>query len=274
LDTAEAISTMAYLCYSSSYIRSLKIVQEGGIKLIRGQMHLFLRANTGSFKSTILRELAGYFKVGTIELITNAGLVGTIDKNMNVIPGEAWRIRNKLLLLDEFNIEGDSSCVAPLLSLLEDQHYKKAIGRMANEQKEADNDLFFEVKKGEMHVRTRFSCVICSMRKIQKNRSVNIEALLSRCVVVPYSLNDNEIEHVMNGHSLLTIKKCPFKKPFDVTIKAKDYKQILKSVKGYPGLDIQKQYARTVGDCCRAFAVLGKHDEQVYFLITKLHQES
>ena len=250
------------------------MIQDGGIKTLRGNMHLFLRADTGSFKSTILKELADYFKVNTMELITNAGLVGTIDKNMNVIPGEAWRIRNRLLLLDEFNVEGDSSCIAPLLSLLEDQHYKKAIGRMANEQKEIDGDLYFSVKKGEMMIRTRFSCVVCSMRKIEKTKSVNIEALLSRCVVVPYVLSGPEIKHVMNGHKLLNIKKCPFKKQFDFTVKAKDYKRIMETVDSYPGLDVLKQYARTVGDCCRAFAVLGKHDDLTYYLITKLHQEA
>jgi hypothetical protein len=249
-------------------------MQEGGIKEIRGNIHLFLRADTGNFKSTILKELGSYFKVDTLELITSAGLVGTIDKNQNVIPGEAWRIRNKLLLLDEFNVEGENNSVQPLLSLLEDQKYKKAIGRMTNEQKEVDGDLYFEVKKGELRMKSRFSCVICSMRKIEKNRSMNIEALLSRCVVIPYSLENKEIEQVMNGHQLLTIKKCPFKKTFDFTVKAKDYKRIMECVKSYPGLDMQSQYARTVGDCCRAFAVLGKHDDQTYYLITKLHQEA
>jgi hypothetical protein len=252
----------------------LRIIQEGGVKEIRGNIHLFFRADSGNFESTILRELGAYFKVDTLELITNAGLVGTVDKNMNVIPGEAWRIRNRLLLLDEFNVEGDSSCIQPLLSLLEDQKYKKAIGRMANEQKEVDGDLYFEVKKGEMRMKSRFSCVICSMRKIEKNRSVNIDALLSRCIVIPYSLGNNEIEYVMNGHSLLKIKKCPFKKPFDFTIKAKDYKRIMESVKAYPGFDMQRQFPRIVGDCCRAFAVLGKHDDSTYYLITKLHQEA
>jgi len=274
MDTAGIISKMAYLCYSSSFLKSVTIKQEKGEKTIRGNMHLFLRADSGNFKSTILKELGEYFKVNTIELITSAGLVGTIDKNMNVIPGECWRIRNKLLLLDEFNVDGDNSCTAPLLSLLEDQKYKKAIGRMANELKEKDKDLFFEVKKGEICVKTRFSCVICSMKKIGKNRSVNMEALLSRCIVIPYELEDNEVKQIMNGSKLLNMEKCPFKKPFDVTISKDDYKVIMDSVDSYPQLNMKKQYARTVCDCCRAFAVLGKHDEQVYFLITKLHQES
>jgi len=265
---------MAYLCYSSSFIKSITIEQEKGQKVLRGNIHLFLRADTGSFKSTILRELADYFKVDTLELITSAGLVGTIDKNMNVIPGEAWKIRNKLLLLDEFNTDGDSNCVGPLLSLLEDQYYKKAIGRMANEQKEKDNGLYFEVKKGEMRIKTRFSCVICSMRKIEKSRSVNIEALLSRCILIPYVLSNAEIDAVMDGNRLLEIKKCPFKKAFDFTVKKEDYKRIKECVKSYPQLDMQKQFARTVGDCCRAFAVLGKHDDLTYYLITKLHQEA
>lgn len=273
MNTSEIISKMAFLCYSTSFIKSLTVKQEGGEKRLRGNIHLFLRADSGSFKSTILAELGEYFKVDTHELITSAGLVGTIDKNQNIIPGECWRVRNKLLLLDEFNVDGDNSCVSPLLSLLEDQKYKKSFGRFANDLKEKEKDLFFEVKKGEMRIKTRFSCVICSMRKIEKNRSVNLGALLSRCIVVPYDLDAGEIKHVMNGHKLLNIEKCPFKKPFDFTVCKADYNKIMECVDSFPGLDMKKQYARTIGDCCRAFVVLGKHDEQVYYLITKLHQE-
>ena len=274
MDTGELISKMAYLCYSSSFIRTITITQEKGQKALRGNMHLFLRADSGNFKSTILTELGDYFKVDRIELITSAGLVGTIDKNMNAIPGECWRVRNKLLLLDEFNVEGDNNCIQPLLPLLEDQMFKKSIGRMVIDMTEKDKDLFFQVKKGELKVKTRFSCVICSMKKIEKNRSINLNALLSRCIVIPYELRDDEIRDIMNGHKLLNIEKCQFKKPFDVHISREDYKKIMDAVDSYPGLNVKKQYARTIGDCCRAFAVLGKHDFGVYFMITKLHQEA
>jgi len=251
----------------------LTLIQDGGEKEIRGNLHLFLRAGSGNFKSTMLKELAAYFKVDVIESLTSAGLVGSIDKNMNIIPGMAWKVRNKMLLLDEFETEGSGNCVKPLLSLLEDQEYKKSFGRHANDRIEKEKDLFFRVKSGAMYVKTRFSCVICSMKNIEKSRSQNVGALLSRCVLVPYSLEDEEIERVVHGHKLLKIKSCPFKKPFDFEVSGPDYKEILSVINTYPGLNKKKQYGRIICDCCRAFAVLGKHDPAIYLMITKLHQE-
>lgn len=274
MNISELISKMAYLCYSSSFVRSITLEQDGGEKVIRGNIHLFLRAESGSFKSTMLKELASYFKVDVVEMITASGLVGSVDKNTNVVPGQAWRVRNKILLLDEFNTDGENNAIAPLLTLLEDQEYKKVFARHANEQHDKDKDLFFKVKSGEIHMRTRFSCVICSMRKLEKSRSVNLSALLSRCIVIPYDLDNEEIDEVMNGHRLLALRKCPFTKPFEGRIKAADYKKILAYVNEYPGLNKKKQYARIVGDCCRAFVVLGEHDRALYLMITKLHQEA
>ncbi|MEO0303947.1 MAG: hypothetical protein ABIM64_01665 [candidate division WOR-3 bacterium] len=272
MKNSEIISHLSFLSYSSSKIRSVIIEQDEGKKKIRGNIHFFLRANTGSFKSSILRELAQNFHVDVIEMITQAGLVGTIDKNMNVIPGEAWNSRNKILLLDEFNLEGNSSCISPLLSLLEDQTYKKVVGRFALEKKERDGDLFFEVKAGELKMKTRFSCIICSMRKIEKNRSMNIEALLSRCVVYSYDLSYEEMNEILLGKKILKIEKTHLNSLTDVVISNSDYHHILEIVRSYPGFDYKRQYARTVCDCCRAFAVLRKHDEKTYNLLTMLRQ--
>ena len=273
MDNSELISRLAYVCYCSSYVRTLHIQEEGGTVKIRGQLHLFLRAKSDTFKSTMLKQIARHFKIRTKELITNAGLVGTIDKNEGVIPGECWRARNSLMLLDEFNIDGESNCVPSLLTLLEDQEYSKSIGRRTHEKREEDGDLFFEVKNGEIGVKTRFSCVICSMRKIEKSRSVNVEALLSRCVVLRYNLTPEEVKRVMNGFPLLSIKKCPFKKPFDRIIGKKAYKEIMNCVESYPNFDMDKHFPRIVGDCCRVFAVLGRHDKELYHEITRLAQE-
>ena len=77
-----------------------------------------------------------------------------------------------------------------------------------------------------------------------------------------------------DGYKLLNIENCSFKKPFDATINKGDYKIIMDSIDSYPGLNMKKQYARTVCDCCRAFVILGKHDYNIYHVITKLHQEA
>jgi hypothetical protein len=274
VNTSEVISKMAYLCYSSAFVRSLTIEEPKRDYKTRGVLHLFLRAETGSVKTTIMSEIADAFKTQVVPDITGAGLVGTIDKNMNIIPGSAWRCRNSLMLLDEFRVHGDSSCTLPLLQLLESQKYEKHFGRIASEKKEKDKDLYFEVGNGFMRMKTRFSCIISTMKAIKKSRSDDVEALLSRCIVVKYSLSKDEMDKILDGEQLMKFEKCPFKKPFDARVPRDDYKQIREIINSYPALDEQKHYMRIIGDCCRAFAVLGKHEPNIYFMITKLHQEA
>jgi hypothetical protein len=274
MNTSEIISKMAFLSYSSAFIKTLTIEEPKGDYTTRGVLHLFLRADTGSVKTTIMSEIARNFKCQVVPDITGSGLVGTIDKNMNVVPGHAWLSRNKLLLLDEFSVDGNSSSVLPLLALLENQCYEKHFGRFAQAKKEKDKDLIFEVGAGFMRMKTRFSAIISTMKMIGKSRSESIEALLSRCIVIKYSLSKEELDKILDGERLMKFEKCEFKKPFDAKIKLADFMKIRECVNQYPALNEHKHYLRIVGDCCRAFAVLGKHDEQVYFLITKLHQES
>jgi len=265
---------MDFLSYSSTFIKSLTIEEPEGDYCTRGVMHLFLRAETGSVKTTILSEIAKNFKVQVVPDITSAGLVGTIDKSMNVIHGACWQSRKKILLLDEFSTDGQSNCVQALLPLLESQAYEKRFGRTALPNNDKDGDLYFKVDSGLMSIKTRFACIIASMKDMSKSRSKIVEALISRCVTVKYKLSDDELEAILDGKKIMKFDKCGIKKPFDARITLDDYKQIRDVVKLYPNLDKNKAYLRTVGDCCRAFAVLGKHEPNIYFMITKLHQEA
>ena len=274
VNTTEIISKMAFLSYSSTFVKSLTIEEPEGDYRTRGVIHLFLRAETGSVKTTILSEIARNFKVEVVPDITNAGLVGTIDKNMNVIPGACWQFRKKILLLDEFSTDGNSSCAQSLLPLLESQSYEKRFGRTALPNNDKDGDLYFKVDSGLMSIKTRFACVIASMKDMHKSRSKIVEALITRCITVRYKLSEDELEAVLDGKKLMRFDKCGIKKPFDARISLDDYKQIRECVKSYPNIDKNKAYLRTVGDCCRAFAILGKHDFNTYFMITKLHQEA
>jgi len=274
MNTTEIISKMAFLSYSSAFVKSLTIEEPEGDYCTRGVIHLFLRAETGSVKTTILSEISRNFKSKIVPDITSPGLVGTIDKNQNVIPGACWESRKSLLLLDEFSTNGNSNCVDALLPLLDPQEYSKRFGRSAMPKKEKDGNLFFNVDSGKMDIKTRFSCIIASMKDMHKSRSKAVEALVSRCITIKYALTEDELEAILDGKKLMKFDKCGIKKSYDARISLSDYKEIRDCVKSYPGLDKQKHYLRTVGDCCRAFAVLGKHDPQVYFMITKLHQEA
>lgn len=272
MNITELISKMAWLSYSSAFVRSITIEEPKGTHVMRGQIHLILQSPPGSAKSTILKEIAKSFKARIITHLTEASLVGTIDSTKHVIPGCAWDMRNGLLILDEFNVDGDGSATPSLLPLLEDQAFEKRIARYAKTTNKTDGDMTFSAGNGFLRIRTRFACIIGTMKNMKMNREVTTEALVSRCIYIPYRLSQPQLESIADGERLMKFETCAFSKPFDAKIGLNDYKFILETIKNYPSPEEKMQYLRTVGDLSRAFVVMGKHDLPTYYAIIGLHQ--
>ena len=104
------------------------------------------------------------------------------------------------------------------------------------------------------------------MKNIGKSREYTFKALLSRTVPVRYQMSKREIDEVLDGKSLFT--KTDYNVEPTATIKTEDYKHIREvldsAVKSSKLKGIEQIYARTVGDCCRIYAILGEHDDELY----------
>lgn len=69
-------------------------------------------------------------------------------------------------------------------------------------------------------------------------------------------------------------KRKEYKVEPEVIVEAEDYKVIRKVldsvVRGSRFKGIEQIYARVVGDCCRAYGVLGEHNRELYKDILRL----
>jgi len=266
------IDKIVNICLASSKIRKLIIKEPKCEYSMRPTIHLFLRSQIGSGKSTILNGIAKEVKSQVMTEITQAGLIGTIDgQTKQLIPAKAWECRNNLLLLDEFKIARNDWGV--FLQLLESQTWDKKFGMFSAPKEEKDGDLFFGVKDGNIRLKTRFSCIIATMKRLEFMRGQDFRAFLSRCLIHQYHFGLADLDFILQGHKIFEINhklinRCAKKK--EIIVSRKNYKIILEFVKeifrtsDVPAQTKEELLLRCVGDCCRIFAVLGKHDKPFY----------
>jgi hypothetical protein len=228
---------------------------------MRPVMHVVLSAPIGEMKSTTLAEIADVVKAPVVTELTQPGLIGTIDKQTyQIIPGAAWKVRNKMLLIDEFNLGKEREGWNVFLQLLEDQMWNKRFGgNVISATPEIDGDLYLKAEKGELDIKTRFASIFTTMKSIEYYGSQGFRAFISRTVPYNYRLSRNQIQTILHGKKLFKYEEI--NPPTEVTIPLKTYTKIIKIVDEEISLEKSdvgnEYYARTVGDCCRFFAVRG-----------------
>ena len=151
--------------------------------------------------------------------------------------------------------------------MLEFPYFKKPIGYRCNDFKAKDKDLHFQVKNNQIECKTRFSLILNTMQDLRNKSSVYLNALKSRCLVIGHTPSVDDLKKFARDGTFYRFKKITVRPK--VSISDKDYEHILQVVE--EGLKNAENYLRTVGDCCRAFAVLGKHDDEMYNIIKELH---
>jgi hypothetical protein len=200
-------------------------------------------------------------------------MIGSIDAiTGEPIQGLVWQTRNKPLLLDEFRTgeRGDTGSIDVLLGVLETGLYKRKVSQRTHPFDDQDGDLYYRVKDGEIEVKTRFPCIIATMKDLDKVRSDKFRALAQRCIILKFTLTPDELDGILQGQPFYTYKT--YDVDDETTISKRDYQHILDVTKKFRAnhSSFQSVYARAVGDLCRMTAVLGDIDEKLCLLVCHL----
>lgn len=234
---------------------------------LRPQLHLLISSPFGGFKSTLLSEILSAYPGKIFTHLTFPALIGSIDRSTKqIIPAAAWECRNKLMLLDEYTSTRAGLVSEALLQLLENQYYSRKIATYSADLIEEDEDLYFKVKSGNIEVKTRFSAIFATMKNIEKARECTFRALLSRTIPIRYEMSLDEINQVLDGK--LIFKPEKYNVSSETIIEAEDYLYIRnvinQEIKKQKLNKVERILARVIGDCCRVFAVLGRHEDSLY----------
>jgi len=272
----DIISKLVNISCASIKIKELILKEPHGDFSLRPQMHFIILSEPGNIKSTVISEIARVHNITPYASVTFPGLVGTVYKTgKKPITGCAWESRNKIMLLDEFNPKEET--MIALLRVLEDQQYKRQLGTGKETKTNLhDDDLYYMVKNGVIELKTRTSCVLGSMMYLEYSTRKSTQALLTRCVPYRFKPTIEELREISMGKKLYTHDNInPIFTENDkhcIVIQENDYVSIVDFVMKEK-VDNQI-FMRAIGDCCRCFAVLGKHDYDLYNIICKLKQRA
>ena len=268
--------------YLNLSVRSAKIEKiwihysDGGIKeLPRCQIHAFLSAKRGCFKSTRIDQMRAIYPDDIVlkDQVSYAALVGSIDKESKTynVP-LAIRADGKVLVLDEIVRDKKGDFTKALLQLSERGEYRKDVALTSKPTSQYDGR--FTVQNGEITVKSRFALIMASMYSPGMfSRSQSGAALLNRMIVLYFDLTSEQKISVFNSSQPL-YSDLGFNPPGVVHISTEDYQKIFEFWKSQSEEAVRNGYEsyenRSLGDLLRTFAVLGRHEETAYAEIIKL----
>jgi hypothetical protein len=265
----EIISEFVNISLASAKLKKIKIKQENGVFEMRGNMNIFIYGQIGGTKSTLLKEISNktLCKKPFTDL-TYPALIGSVDNmTRQLIIGASWECRNSLLLLDEFDFaKRNKDDIRALLQLIEGGSYNKKMASFSSPIEEIDNDLSYKFENGTFNIQTRFSLVIVTMKFPYTSQNMELQALVSRSVCLPWYPTRNDLMKLGQGFSLFKFKDKTIEKD-EVTLSKKNYNYI------YNYVFEQTEHPnalRIIGDCVRVFVIEGKHRKDLYDLIIKL----
>lgn len=259
----KVLTEFVNISVASSKIHNIEVEQEQGIFNMRPNLNLFIFGSIGSTKSTLLKQIAEQTKSKKPYTdLTYPALIGSIDgMTRQLIIGASWECRNSLLLLDEFDFgKRKKDDIRALLQLIEGGEYNKKLASFSSPMEEKDGDLNYSFKDGEFNIKTRFALVVATMRYPFTSQNIELKALMTRSVVLAWYPEISDLKKIAHGHSLFKFEdKTPEEKI--IRIKRTTYEKILKYVEEK---NENGNFLRIVGDCCRIYAVEGKHREDLY----------
>jgi hypothetical protein len=238
---------------------------------IKPTIHIVLSQPYGTFKTTLYSILSGSYGYKEhpfvyVSKVTAAGIQGSIDqKSREVVCPLPYEAKHGTLFIDEFNPKPEEArdVTNAFLEFLEYETVNKRIGYKVKKDT-VDEARQFSVQGGFLkYWGLRENVIIATMRNIRKSHETFYRAFLSRCVPIVVQWKIKDMKAIDDDPSKLFKRIC-----FDVKPKRfvpfEDYKQIRDFVDKYEGYLKVGDYFRTVNDCVRAFAVIGRHDFDLY----------
>lgn len=275
ISTREYLNLLLNLSVESSRIQMIRVQQDRGVYRMRPQIHLIIAGEQCSFKSSAIEKVAEVYDTTPYMGITVPAMVGTIDSDTReIMPGAAWDQRNKVLAIDEFNFTDRAGrpdpVIEPMLSLCEnEQRYQRKVGirnKTHEEYDDYDPSLYFKVDRGTIEVKSNFTLMIGTMDKLNFMNH-KLKALKSRCIPIKWYPDWDVIMGVLRGDPLYWNLGLMKKTKKVVDVPNEEYERIIQ----YMGNNVPRDiFARVLGDCVRAYAIIGEHRTDVYELIKML----
>jgi hypothetical protein len=264
-------------CYSSE-VKTIDVYRKNGevIPHFRPTIHQFLICVSGLKKSSLMTAILDAFqsKEHPTLYVTSpspSGIMGTIEKDLkDIVPPLAYMYRT--LLIDEFNVDPitRSELISAFLPILENEISSRKLGiktlKKLESQLQDREDMM--VRNGVLQFSNlRCNHIFATMKNIRKNRSDFYNALLSRTIPILMDWTRQDLI-TLDDNPDLHFHKIDLSFEKNLTVEYLDYVRIRDFVASFTSLH-KSCFLRTINDCVRCFAILGKHDLDLYDYIIR-----
>jgi hypothetical protein len=276
------------LSYSSRGLEKIKVrpgriypdgkLVEGNLRVLnRPQIHVFVQASKGSFKSAHARALKEAFPdtVVSQDYVTGAGLRGSITDEGKFVPPLLFNWALKCVLMDEVVKDRHGETTRMMLQMLEGNHYIYKLGRKienmnsrtmnfanpdgsftSGEEIYQKTGAMYTVTDSNVEVYAPFTCIMLSMYPLTFTLSSQLgQALLDRMLVASYEIHDDQRDDVEDG--MYKFEFPVFNPPSTVEISAEEYIKIKEMRnKKLTNKDPEFSKTRILDNMLRAYAVV------------------
>jgi hypothetical protein len=121
-------------------------------------------------------------------------------------------------------------------------------------------------------MKTRFACIVATMKKFEFQRRQAFRAFVTRCVPYMFDLDEKDLEEIAEGIKIFNYVEV--KPEEEIIISHNVYRRIMRYVKeGLSACEVpwikKELYLRSIGDLCRVYAVWGKNDNKLMHNVVK-----
>ncbi len=194
------------LTYSvmSAPIRSLIAYDKFGDRFeTRAQLNIILVSSFGSGKGSLFREIEQRGLGVRLTDYSSAGIIGTLRPSGKLTLPFTIYCAGKTLCIDEFQKFGKSQRDA-LLSLMEDQYYRKPLGFEVKEELNIE-DKYYKIQARGNYFAIWVKCsYICGCMHF-KRKTIDDLALLSRGIPIVLTMEEDEGIELFLGKSRLIL---------------------------------------------------------------------
>lgn len=190
----------------SAPIKSLISVDEFGRTFeTRAQLNVILISSFGSGKGTLFREIEQRGLGVRLTDYTTAGILGTLRPSGKLTLPFTVYCAGRTLCIDEFQKFGKVQKDA-LLSLMEDQYYRKPLGFEVKEELDIQDEYFRIQARGNFYAIWVKCSYICGCMYFRR-KTIDDLALLSRGVPVALTMSESEALDLFLGESKLILNE-------------------------------------------------------------------
>lgn len=199
-------------CVSSARSEPMRLKEGNSYHDLHTQLHVMMTMPSGSFKSTILKQIPGKAYVDCQDY-TYPALIGSIGKQ-GLVKGYIMKAAGKCLPIDEFHSLSWKSRKA-LLSITEDQKATRLFGFESNKQeRKSGKFLRYRIEGNAIHIDyVRCSVLLSGIFAPHKraSRSVDDLAFSSRFLPVCLTATFEEMDDILTGkRKVFNIKYEPY----------------------------------------------------------------